>query len=71
MNFLQINVIDDLSDTSMYRSTSIVSFLYIIVSIYSPTSLKHWHGLFQHGTTEMDGPAFVSQYVVFIVSMSE
>lgn len=41
---LLINVHDNLTDTSMYRATSI-----------------HWHGLFQKGTTEMDGPAFVSQ----------
>ena len=23
--------------------------------------LQHWHGMFQHGTTWADGPAFVSQ----------
>ncbi|KAI5120428.1 hypothetical protein M0805_009890 [Coniferiporia weirii] len=41
---LQINVVDSLTDTTMYRSTSI-----------------HWHGLYQAGTTEMDGVSFVSQ----------
>ncbi|KAH8110523.1 Cu-oxidase-domain-containing protein [Phellopilus nigrolimitatus] len=40
----QINVIDNLTDTSMRRATSI-----------------HWHGLFQAGTNEMDGPAWVNQ----------
>nr|QID90256.1 laccase [Trichaptum abietinum] len=41
---LQINVIDQLTDTNMRRATSI-----------------HWHGLLQHGTNEMDGPAWVNQ----------
>ncbi|KAL5536666.1 LCC11_5 [Sanghuangporus sanghuang] len=41
---LQLNVTDNLTDTSMHRATSI-----------------HWHGLFQKGTNEMDGPSFVNQ----------
>ncbi|TDL26600.1 Cu-oxidase-domain-containing protein [Rickenella mellea] len=40
----QINVIDQLTDTTMRRATSI-----------------HWHGFFQAGTAEMDGPSFVNQ----------
>ncbi|PAV23691.1 laccase [Pyrrhoderma noxium] len=40
----QLNVIDELTDTTMYRSTTI-----------------HWHGMFQNGTTDMDGVAMVSQ----------
>ncbi|THH05871.1 hypothetical protein EW145_g4477 [Phellinidium pouzarii] len=40
----QINVIDQLTDKTMRRATSI-----------------HWHGLFQAGTNEMDGPAWVNQ----------
>nr|BAQ25793.1 laccase [Hericium coralloides] len=40
----QINVINELTDTSMLTSTTI-----------------HWHGLFQHGTNQMDGVAFVTQ----------
>ncbi|KAL5536611.1 LCC11_2 [Sanghuangporus sanghuang] len=39
-----IDVVDNLSDPTMRRATSI-----------------HWHGVFQHGTTEMDGPSFVTQ----------
>ncbi|KAH8111779.1 laccase [Phellopilus nigrolimitatus] len=40
----QINVIDNLTDATMRRATSV-----------------HWHGLFQAGTNEMDGPAWVNQ----------
>ncbi|KAI5123468.1 hypothetical protein M0805_008838 [Coniferiporia weirii] len=40
----KINVVDDLTDTTMRRATSV-----------------HWHGLFQAGTNEMDGPAWVNQ----------
>ncbi|KAI5123466.1 hypothetical protein M0805_008836 [Coniferiporia weirii] len=40
----QINVIDQLTGTSMRRATSV-----------------HWHGLFQAGTNDMDGPAWVNQ----------
>ncbi|KZP21863.1 multicopper oxidase [Athelia psychrophila] len=40
----QINVQDELTDSTMLLSTSI-----------------HWHGIFQNGTNEMDGAAFVTQ----------
>ncbi|KZP13896.1 multicopper oxidase [Athelia psychrophila] len=40
----QINVQDELTDSTMLLSTSI-----------------HWHGIFQNGTNEMDGAAFVNQ----------
>ncbi|KAA1466931.1 laccase 1 [Dentipellis sp. KUC8613] len=40
----QINVINQLNDSTMLTSTTI-----------------HWHGLFQHGTNDMDGVAFVTQ----------
>ncbi|KAI0063810.1 laccase [Artomyces pyxidatus] len=43
-NDFKINVIDQLTDTSMPTATSI-----------------HWHGLFQHTTNYVDGPAFVTQ----------
>ncbi|KAI5117970.1 hypothetical protein M0805_004904 [Coniferiporia weirii] len=40
----KLNVIDELTDKTMRRATSV-----------------HWHGLFQAGTNEMDGPAWVNQ----------
>ncbi|KAJ7150798.1 yellow laccase [Mycena filopes] len=45
---LSMNVIDQLTDNTMLKSTSIVRQF-------------HWHGIFQEGTNFEDGPAFVTQ----------
>ncbi|KAF8075336.1 laccase [Lyophyllum atratum] len=45
-----LNVINELTDKSMLRSTSICD-----------EHVKHWHGIFQHKTNWADGAAFVTQ----------
>ena len=59
----QINVTDSLTDTGMRRATTIVSIPPIVTSeqILKTLSFQHWHGLFQSGTNEMDGVAWVTQ----------
>ncbi|KAJ8083663.1 hypothetical protein PM082_009539 [Marasmius tenuissimus] len=58
----EINVIDELTDPSMDRSTSIASitshFLLLIIDMFFS---QHWHGIHQHHTIWADGPTWVTQ----------
>ncbi len=62
----QINVVDQLTNHTMLKSTSIVSTDYTVAVQYPVSALmchptQHWHGFFQKGTNWADGPAFVNQ----------
>lgn len=56
-----INVVNKLDDSSMYKSTSVVSGTTYLDFFCSSTLLQHWHGLFQNGTNHADGVSFVTQ----------
>src|SRR6266478_2063940 len=50
-----INVINKLNDTTMVRTTSIVSFhLHSLLHKLISDVAQHWHGLFQRGTEWAD-----------------
>lgn len=57
----QLNVINELTDTSMLTSTSIVWFSCYVLMGESLTYTQHWHGLFQEGSSWADGPVGVTQ----------
>ena len=56
----QVEVIDQLTDDTMLRATSVVSNTVLLKnSVFANPTMQHWHGLFQAHTPEMDGPTFV------------
>ena len=58
-----INVMDDLTDTSMLTGTTVVSIMALFQLPYSGLTvcLQHWHGINQYHSNQMDGTAYVNQ----------
>ncbi|KAK7045836.1 laccase, multicopper oxidase, benzenediol:oxygen oxidorectuctase [Paramarasmius palmivorus] len=58
---IQINLINNLNDSTMLQSTSIVRVLLYNLDVQIQPILQHWHGFFQKTTNWDDGVAFVNQ----------
>ncbi|KAJ8091002.1 hypothetical protein PM082_024926 [Marasmius tenuissimus] len=58
----EINVIDELTDPSMDRGTSIASITsHPLLPVIDMLFSQHWHGIHQHHTIWADGPTWVTQ----------
>ena len=63
-DLMQINVVNLLTDFTMLTGTSIVRQHLTSLLLYNPNValfFKHWHGLFQKGSSWADGPTGVNQ----------
>ena len=57
----QLNVIDQLTNHTMLKTTSIVRCHRLLNKYLADYFVQHWHGFFQKGTNWADGPAFINQ----------